>query len=419
MQWSKKVKAYDSVIQLYLGELMRVLYAEAVYGKDEISAALNVLENQAHSLMTSENVLKLENKVSDLFGHTYGIMVNSGSSANLLALQSLELPEKSEVITPALTFATTLAPIVQSNLVPVFIDCKENTFNIDTELIEAQITPRTRALMIPNLIGNVANLPEIKKIAEKNKLIVIEDSADTIGHTINNEKTGNFSDISTTSFYASHIITGAGFGGMVVTSNDKYRKNCQLLRGWGRDSSIIGETENIDTRTSVFLEDIRYDAKFIFSKLGYNFLPSEISAAFALVQAGKLQQNIEQRIKNFDRLQNIFGEFKDFFITPERLPNSRSPWLAYPFTIKDNNKFNRSEFQIYLEKNNIQTRTVFTGNALKHPAFSKIESVKSSNGYPESDRVMRNGILIGLHNGLNDDHLDYVENTLKNYIKSM
>lgn len=398
---------------------MRVLYAEAVYGKDEISAALNVLENQAHSLMTSENVLKLESKVSDLFGHTYGIMVNSGSSANLLALQSLELPEKSEVITPALTFATTLAPIVQSNLVPVFIDCKKNTFNIDTELIEAQITPRTRALMIPNLIGNVANLPEIKKIAEKNKLIVIEDSADTIGHTINNEKTGNFSDISTTSFYASHIITGAGFGGMVVTSNDNYRKNCQLLRGWGRDSSIISETENIDTRTSVFLEDIRYDAKFIFSKLGYNFLPSEISAAFALVQAGKLQQNIEQRIKNFDRLQNIFGEFKDFFITPEKLSNSRSPWLAYPFTIKDNNKFNRSEFQIYLEKNNIQTRTVFTGNALKHPAFSKIESVKSSNGYPESDRVMRNGILIGLHNGLNDDHLDYVENTVKNYIKSM
>ena len=398
---------------------MRVLYAEAVYGEDEISAALNVLKNQPHSLMTSENVLKLESKVSDLFGHTYGIMVNSGSSANLLALQSLELPEKSEVITPALTFATTLAPIVQSNLVPVFIDCKKNTFNIDTELIEAQITPRTRALMIPNLIGNVANLPEIKKIAEKNKLIVIEDSADTIGHTINNEKTGNFSDISTTSFYASHIITGAGFGGMVVTSNDNYRKNSQLLRGWGRDSSIIGETENIDTRTSVFLEDIRYDAKFIFSKLGYNFLPSEISAAFALVQAGKLQQNIEQRIKNFDRLQKIFGEFKDFFITPEKLSNSRSPWLAYPFTIKDNNKFNRSEFQIYLEKNNIQTRTVFTGNALKHPAFSKIESVKSSNGYPESDRVMRNGILIGLHNGLNDDHLDYVENTVKNYIKSM
>lgn len=398
---------------------MRVLYAEAVYGEDEISAALNVLKNQPHSLMTSENVLKLESKVSDLFGHTYGIMVNSGSSANLLALQSLELPEKSEVITPALTFATTLAPIVQSNLVPVFIDCKKNTFNIDTELIEAQITPRTRALMIPNLIGNVANLPEIKKIAEKNNLIIIEDSADTIGHTINNEKTGNFSDISTTSFYASHIITGAGFGGMVVTSNDNYRKNCQLLRGWGRDSSIIGETENIDTRTSVFLEDIRYDAKFIFSKLGYNFLPSEISAAFALVQAGKLQQNIEQRIKNFDRLQKIFGEFKDFFITPEKLSNSRSPWLAYPFTIKDNNKFNRSEFQIYLEKNNIQTRTVFTGNALKHPAFSKIESVKSSNGYPESDRVMRSGILIGLHNGLNDDHLDYVENTVKNYIKSI
>lgn len=398
---------------------MRVLYAEAVYGEEEISAVLNVLKNQSHSLMTSENVLKLESKVSDLFGHSYGIMVNSGSSANLLALQSLELPQKSEVITPALTFATTLAPIVQSNLVPVFIDCKKNTFNIDVEEIEAQITSRTRALMIPNLIGNVANLPEIKRIAKKNNLIVIEDSADTIGHTINNEKTGNFSDISTTSFYASHIITGAGFGGMVLTSNDKFRKNCQLLRGWGRDSSLIGETENIDIRTSVFLEDIRYDAKFIFSKLGYNFLPSEISAAFALVQAEKLQQNIEQRIKNFDQLQKIFGEFKDFFETPEKLSNSRSPWLAYPFTIKDNRKFNRSEFQIYLEKNNIQTRTIFTGNALKHPAFSKIESVKNSNGYPESDRVMSSGILIGLHNGLNDNHLDYVENTVKNFIKSI
>ena len=398
---------------------MRVLYAEAVFGQEEINAVLDVLKNQSHSLMTSRNVARLENEVSELFGHKHGIMVNSGSSANLLALQSLELPEKSEIITPALTFATTLAPIIQSKLVPVFIDCKKNTFNIDTDLIESQITLRTKALMIPNLIGNLADFPEIKKIALKHNLIVIEDSADTIGHTINGEKTGKFSDISTTSFYASHIITGAGFGGMVVTSNQEYMRNCQLLRGWGRNSSLIGETEDIDKRTNVYVENIRYDAKFIFSKLGYNFLPSEISAAFALVQASKLEQNIAQRINNFNRLQKIFGEFPDFFMTPEKLENSRSPWLAYPFTIIENTKFTRSDFQIYLEKNEIQTRTVFTGNALRHPAFSNVESVKCNEGYPESDRVMRNGVLIGLHNGLTENHLDYIETTVKNFIKSI
>jgi CDP-6-deoxy-D-xylo-4-hexulose-3-dehydrase len=396
---------------------VRVLYAEAVFGQDEIKAVVDVLENQAHSLMTSSNVLSLENTVAGLFGHTSGIMVNSGSSANLIAIQSLELPEKSEVITPALTFATTLSPIIQSNLTPVFIDCKKNTYNIDTELVEYAITSRTKAMMIPNLIGNVADLINLKKIAEKFGLILIEDSADTIGHTINGDKTGNFSEISTTSFYASHIITGAGFGGMVVTSSEKYKKNCQLLRGWGRESSIIGETEDIDERTKAYLDGIQYDSKFIFSKLGYNFLPSEISAAFAIVQANKLKENIDQRVNNFDRLQQIFSRYHEYFDLPERLYGSRSPWLAYPFTVKPGNKFNRTSLQVFFEKNEIQTRTVFTGNATRHPAFSKFAPDKSTYRYPESDYVMQNGILIGLHNGLGKMHLDYVEEKLSEFMK--
>lgn len=397
---------------------MRVLYAEAVYGTEEIEAVLNVLQNQSHSLMTSENVFKLEQEVAKLFGHKYGVMVNSGSSANLIALQSLELPAKSEVITPALTFATTLAPIIQSNLIPSFVDCKKDSFNIDVDLIEESITPRTKAMMIPNLIGNLSNLPEIKKLADKFNLVLIEDSADTIGHKISDSKTGIYSHISTTSFYASHIITGAGFGGMVTTSNEEFLKNCQLLRGWGRNSSTINETEDINLRTNVILDGVRYDSKFIFSKLGYNFLPSEISAAFALVQLKKLNENITQRVLNFEKLQGIFGRYRELFFTPIKLTESVSPWLAYPFTVKETANFTRSELQIYLENAGIQTRTIFTGNALRHPAFSNVESVVNSKGYPESDRVMKNGLLIGLHNGLKDEHFEYIESILAQFIAS-
>lgn len=395
---------------------MRVLYAEANYGEEEIDAVVDVLRNQRHSLMTAGKVNELEKSVANIFGHSHGVMVNSGSSANLIAIQALGLSHDSQIITPALTFATTLAPIVQSGHIPVLIDCAADTYCVDMNELESVITSKTKALMIPNLIGNLANWPKIRQLADKNGLLVIEDSADTIGATVDGNKTGKYSDITTTSFYASHIVTGAGFGGMVTTSNDNYLSKLKLLRGWGRDSSLMSDSEDINLRTNAFLGDIQYDSKFIFSQRGYNFLPSEISAAFALVQLSKLPDNITKRLDNFKKLLSIFGKYPGLFRLPKPLEGSVSPWLAFPFTLQENVPFTRSELQVHFENNGIQTRTVFSGNALKHPAFSSIEAVVNKHGYPESDRVMKNGMLIGCHNGLTSEHLAYVENKLEEFV---
>ena len=213
-------------------------------------------------------------------------MVNSGSSANLLALASLKLKKNSEVITPSLTFSTTVTPIYQLGLVPNFIDVEINKFIVNVDKIEKNINKNTKALIIPNLLGNIPNYKKIMNIAKKYSLKVIEDSADTIGYSINGKNFGKFSDISTTSFYASHIVTGAGFGGMVCFNDKKLYEEAKILRGWGRSSATFNESEDIKKRFSAKVSGIQYDGKYIFLRMGYNFLPSEISAAFSITSSG-------------------------------------------------------------------------------------------------------------------------------------
>ena len=235
---------------------MRVLYAEAVYGKEEISAVLSVLENSPHLLMSGENVKLFESKVAKLFGKKYGVMVNSGSSANLLSINILNLPPGSEVITPALTFSTTVAPIVQNGLVPAFVDVESSSFVIDCELIEEMITPKTKAMLIPNLIGNLPDWDKLRMLSDKYGLMLIEDSADTIGYKFNGNNTGNLSDIVTSSFYASHIITAAGFGGIFCTSEQELAEKAVISRSWGRASSLKNESESIDERFNTIISTL-------------------------------------------------------------------------------------------------------------------------------------------------------------------
>ena len=217
-------------------------------------------------------------------------MVNSGSSANLLGLASLNLKPGLEVITTTLTFSTTIAPIYQLGLIPSFVDVIKGKFVADISQIEKSITKKTAAIMLPNLLGNIVDWEKVKFIAKKYNLKVIEDSADTIGYTINGSNTGKLSDIVTNSFYASHIITGAGFGGIACFNNKDYYNRAKLLRGWGRSSTLFNENEGILKRFSTKVDRIPYDGKYIFLEIGYNFLPSEISAAFALEQLKKLKK---------------------------------------------------------------------------------------------------------------------------------
>ena len=253
---------------------------------------------------------------------------------------------------------------------------------------------------------------------KKKKIIIIEDSADTLGATHQGKSTGHYADISITSFYGSHIINCAGNGGMVCFNNKKQYLKAKLLRSWGRSSSLYDEnSEKIENRFNIQLDGIQYDKKFVFESIGHNLEPSEMGAAFGLVQLKKLKLNLNKRQKNFDIHTKFLKKYSEYFILPKQLPGSKSGWLAYPITIKDSAPFTRKEMQIFLEKRNIQTRVVFTGNILRQPGFKNIKKLKKNKqGYPEADKVMKNGILIACHHGLNSKMIKWIHNSIKEFI---
>ncbi len=395
---------------------MRVYYGKAVYGKEEIAASLDVLKNKSINLIDGPSVKELEKKISKVFGKKYGLMVNSGSSANLLALSSFDFKKGSEIITPTLTFSTTVSPIYQIGCVPHFIDVEEFSFLSKLNQIEKAINKRTVAIMLPNLLGNVINWKTVYSIAKKYNLRVIEDSADTIGYKFRGKDFGRCSDASTNSFYASHVITGAGFGGMVCFNDKKLYDRAKLLRGWGRSSAIFNESEGLKKRFSEKVDGIPYDGKYIFSDLGYNFLPSEISAAFALEQLKKLKRNIYTRIKNFEKIYNFIKSYHKFFDLPTQIKGIKTGWLAYPIIIKKNSKIKRRDMQIFLEKKGIQTRTIFTGNILRQPIMKKKKYKKVRNSSINSNNIMKNGILIGCHQGLTTKEINYIFKNIKLFL---
>ena len=397
--------------------MKKIYYGYAVYDQKEINAVNQVLTKKNLTLIDGPSVKLFEKNVAKLFGKRFGLMVNSGSSANLLAIASLNLKKGSEIITPTLTFSTTVAPIYQLGMVPHFVDVEMNKFIINTEQIEKAINKKTKAIIVPNLLGNIPNYKKIYKIAKKYKLKIIEDSADTIGYTVNKKTFGKFTDVATTSFYASHIVTGAGFGGMACFNDKKLYEEAKILRGWGRSSATFNESEDIKKRFSAKVSGIPYDGKYIFLRMGYNFLPSEISAAFGLQQLKKLNNTISIRTKNFEYLKSFFSKFQEFVNLPITNLNARTAWLAFALTIKKNKKFNRRDMQIYFEKNNIQTRTIFTGNILRQPIMKNLKYKSIKNSSLISDYVMENGILLGCHHGMKLNELKCICKTFMNFLK--
>ncbi len=394
---------------------MRVSYGKSVHGNKEINAVLNVLKS---STQMGKNVNNFEIKISKLFNKKFGIMTNSGSSALFLALKSLNLKKDSEIITPALTFGTTVSSIIENNLKPVFVDVKNQTFCIDENQIEKKITGKTKAILAPDLIGNICEWHKIKKIAKKYGLITLHDSADALGSKLFKKNVGRYADHSITSFYGSHIINGAGNGGILCTNDSQIMEKSKLLRSWGRSSSLYKDSEAIENRFDIKIEGIQYDKKFIFSELGYQLEPSELSAAFALVQLEKLNKNLILRQRNFKKHYEFLKKYNDYFELPIENPNCKTGWLAFPITLREGLKFNRTDMQIYLEKNNIQTRTVFTGNILRQPAFKFLSKRNNPNEFINADKVMRNSLLIACHHGLSMKQINYLHQNIKNFIKN-
>jgi CDP-6-deoxy-D-xylo-4-hexulose-3-dehydrase len=395
---------------------LRVPYGLSVHGNEEIKAVVKVLKN---STQMGKNVFSFEKKIAQLFNKKYGLMVNSGSSAIMLAMEALNLPEGSEVITPALTFSTTVSYIVKNKLIPVFVDVEEGTYCINESKIKNLITKKTKAILAPHLMGNIVNWKKLSPMLKKKNILIIEDSADTLGATYQGKSTGFYADISITSFYGSHIINCAGNGGIVCFNNKEQYLKAKLLRSWGRSSSLYDEnSEKIENRFNIKLDGIQYDKKFVFESAGHNLEPSEMGAAFGLVQLKKLKLNLNKRQKNFNIHTKFLEKYTKYFILPKQLPGSKSGWLAYPITIKNGAPFSRTEMQIFLEKRNIQTRVVFTGNILRQPGFKNIKMKKDKEGYPEADRVMKNGILIACHHGLNDKMINHIHKSIDKFISS-
>jgi CDP-6-deoxy-D-xylo-4-hexulose-3-dehydrase len=372
-----------------MSNYLRVPYGCSVHGEEEIQAVVDVLKT---STQMSVKVQEFEEKIAKLFAHRHGIMTNSGSSALYLLIESLRLPEGSEVITPALTFSTTVGCLVKNNLKPHFVDVGYDTFCVDFENIKSAINSNTSAILAPDLMGNVCEWDKIHSLAKEHNIKVIIDSADTLGATLDGVSTGEYADAAITSFYGSHVINGAGNGGMLITSDNMVMEKSRLLRSWGRSSSLFSDNEAIENRFNVDLNGFKYDAKFV------------------LVQLKKLELNTKNRINNFNANTNFFSDkrYKDFFILPNQNPRSQSGWLAYPMIVKEDAPFTRTEMQIFLEERNIQTRVIFTGNILRQPGFKDIDCIGSPDDYENADNAMRGGILLALHHGLTQEMQEHL-----------
>jgi CDP-6-deoxy-D-xylo-4-hexulose-3-dehydrase len=364
------------------------------YGEQEIQAVVDCLRSGWLAGFGPKSI-EFEEKIAKYFGKKYGVFVNSGSSACLLALASLLLPKGTKVITPACTFSTTLAPIIQLGLVPIFVDVDLNTYVANVDEVLSVVTDDVKVLMLPNLIGNK---PDWKKIKEglikmgREDIILIEDSADTVTYTTE-------TDIATTSFYASHVITAGGSGGMVMFNNEQYRNTCLQFRDWGR---IGDNSEAMSDRFNHSVDGIPYDYKFLYGVLGYNMKSSEMNAAFGLVQLERFGEFEKIRRNNIERYLENLKDVEEILLPDDSIkPN----WLAIPLQTEK-----RYELLHFLEENNIQTRVTFAGNVTRHPIYREYLQP-----FQNSDTIMKNGFLLGAHHGMTIEDVDYVCDKIKEF----
>ena len=393
-------------------------YATGVWDEAEIQAVTDLLRGPPESIMIGPNVAAFEARVAELFGKRRGVMCNSGSSALYLAVDLLELEPGSEIITSPLTFSTDIAPMLRAGLVPVFVDVEEDTFQIDVTKIEEMIGPKTRALLIPNLTGNAPDWDAIREIADRHDLKVIEDSCDALGATLRGTPTGTRSDISVTSFANAHIITAMGTGGMVCLDDERLVDKCLLLRRWGRRSEVqmFGSGKDQPRDFWEDLDGLRYDNLFIFDLPGWNFEPSEVSAAFGLKQLDKLPVNHARRVRSFGMLSETLTKYPELFIPPRTTDELYTAWLCYCFIIKPDAGFERADMQRYLEERGIATRTVWTGNAARQPMMEGATFRAPERGMPNADQVMERGMLVSMNHSFDDEDIAYIKQHIEGFI---
>lgn len=400
-------------------------YSGSIYDHDEINAIIDSLLDGWLGIGEKSNKFQKEFAIyNDL---KYCLVTNSGSSSSLLAITALCSKETKnyckpgdEIITPASTFPTTLNPIIQNNLIPVFVDVELGTYNIDANSLEHAISEKTKGIMLPHVLGNPNEMDKIKKIVERYNLFLIEDCCDALGSTYKGQKVGTWGDFATNSFYPAHHMT-MGEGGAILTNNLQLKRTAQSIRDWGRDCYCEFNERNPNgackKRFEFEINGDKIDHRYVYSNIGYNLKPLELQCAMALEQLKKLPTFIRQRKRNFKILYDELEHLDSIFILPRFLKDSEVSWFAFTLTIRENINIKRAELQQYLEKNKIQTRVLFAGNILKHPAYRDI-NYKIIGKLSNSDKIFKNSFFVGVYPGLSEENMIYIASEIKKFVNN-
>jgi len=393
--------------------------AGAVHDEREIEAVVEVLRTTALDL--GANVAEFERRGAALLAKQHGILVNSGSSALRLAIDLLGCEPGDEIITPALTFSTDIAPMVQSGIVPAFVDVDPETYQIDANRIEEMIGPRTKAILAPNLCGNVPDWDAVRAVADRHGLLVVEDSCDVLDSWLRGTRTGTRADIVVTSFARTHAITLAGNGGMVAVNDPDLADQALMRRRWGRRSEtyLFGSRQGEAERFGPLADGTPYDLIFVFDDVGYNFEPSEIGAAYGLVQLDKLEEFNGRRNVNWQRLDDFFAQHDELVVRPRTTPEARTTWMRYSFELRDDTVVDRTAVQRFLDERGVATRMVWTGNITRQPGFAAIEQRQPADGLPGTDRVMDRALSLPIHHGLTSDDMGHMLGALDDLFASL
>lgn len=407
----------------------RIAYASRVYDEKEMQSLTDAVLD--FWLTAGRFSQQFEKEFAEWLGVTYAHLVNSGSGANLIAFSVLTAPELGdrqirrgdEVITTACGFPTTVAPVIQYGAVPVFVDVEIPQYNIDVRQLEQAYSPKTKAVMIAHTLGNPFHIREVAEFCREHHLWLVEDNCDALGsqYTTGTETkyTGTFGDIGTSSFYPPHHMT-MGEGGCVYTNDPLLHRLIVSYRDWGRDCVCPpGEDNSCGHRFDGQYGELPagYDHKYIYSHFGYNLKATDLQASIGIEQLKKLPLFIEKRRHNWKRLRKNLESLQDRLILPQEEENSRSSWFGFMITVKEESGIQRDEMIKYLEKHNIQTRLLFAGNLIRHPAFDKIrgtDAYRIADTLKNTDHIMNHSFWVGVYPGMTDEMTDYVAEAIKN-----
>jgi CDP-4-dehydro-6-deoxyglucose reductase, E1 len=391
---------------------------KAIYNQKEISAVTTTLNAQYLGL--NKKGEEFEKKFAQILGQKYSVLTNSGSSSSLLAMEALKKAhnlKRGEIITPACGFPTTVNPIIQLGLTPVFVDINK-TLNPSYKSVESAINKNTKGIVLAHTLGNPFEADKIKKVALENKLFLLEDTCDAYGSKYKNKPCGSYGNVSTASFYPAHNITLAGEGGAIGTSNNMYYKHIKSFRDWGRDCTCMsGQDNRCGKRFEYTLNNIPYDHKYIYSNIGYNLKPTELQAAFGLEQLKRLNKFNQRRKENYETYLNEFNEFKKYFEFIKINKGADPVMFGFPLIIK-NDLIDRKKLILFLNENKIGTRFLFGGNLTYHPMYKNVK-YKIQDNLDYTDHITKNLFWIGNHPDINKKNILYIKSILIKYIEGL